>query len=360
MLKRFIKSYWNYIMLTLDMAPTSVSRKLSCSILWAFIVLAIYYGIHMIFMSTFSADLSAKSPDYWIDSLDDLLFDQQYRHMKPTILKILNTYRVLEQSAEGSRENMLFRRSVESDSVVDLDLKKPPENLLKRAFDILAEVSNGNRSLVEDALVTDVGVGRVFCFIQPKVIRGIVKSKYPGYNVPNFMVLSHNTHPKVVELFEYRSANNVELGVGDGAIRQYSESVRSLLAVPESIEGFMCEQKFLNMVPKVIEQDWNPLPMAFFTLFIIICSSIIFIALIVLIAENVLYNLVRLLENGDNDQNGIAVLLSTATRLSTINEENEEGSNAVQNKISTEPLPMKSKDTVTSKIKIFQQRLKTK
>ena len=67
------------------MAPIEISNLKSISIQWLAIVIAVYYGIHMIFMSTLSADLTADEPPKWIDSLKDLLYDPFFNDFIPMI-----------------------------------------------------------------------------------------------------------------------------------------------------------------------------------------------------------------------------------------------------------------------------------
>lgn len=287
-LKRFAYSYWNYIMLAFDMAPSVVSNKLSCSIIWTCIVLAIYYGIHMVFMSTFSADLSAKSPDFWIDSLDDLLFDPSFQSIRPTIFRMMNTYRALSQSIPGSKERIVLDRAKKLGGLEVVDIKDHQQIFFK-ARGYLAGLQKREIAIIEDNFMVDNMVAKAACFMLPELVDGMVKSQYPVYNVPNAMILSKSTHPEVVKLFEYRSVNSVEFGIQDGTLRHYEKNMKQLIGVQGSMRGLLCELQFLNIIHKENDQEWLPLPFHFFEQFFISCSTILLASFFVLMFEKALF-----------------------------------------------------------------------
>lgn len=203
--KRLARCTWNYAMLLIDQAPTDVSKKVSCTLIWTIIVIAIYYGIHLVFWSTLSADLTAQSPDYWIDSLQDLLYEPRNLKLVPVTFLQWNTYKTLSVLAKDSDGGLLFDR-IESnrDSLVYLPLRTVDvpwiSNTITRIVDeILAE----KIVLIEEALWIDSFFSELLCYhemFQGK-ITNMVKSKNSVFSFPAAMILSHSTHPSIVELF---------------------------------------------------------------------------------------------------------------------------------------------------------------
>ena len=114
-IRQFARYFWDFFMGTIDLAPTLISKRLPGNILWTGIVIAIFYGFHMIFMSTLSADLTVKDPDKWINNLHDLLYDPEFKSVQPTILSQLGMLQVLASKAiPGSDERVLYDRIVEN------------------------------------------------------------------------------------------------------------------------------------------------------------------------------------------------------------------------------------------------------
>ena len=107
--------FWNFFMGTIDLAPTLISKRLPGNILWTGVIIAIFYGYHMIFMSTLSADLTVKDPDKWINNLHDLLYDPRFKSVTPTILSQTGMFQVLAtKTTEGSDERVLYERIIKN------------------------------------------------------------------------------------------------------------------------------------------------------------------------------------------------------------------------------------------------------
>ena len=165
-LKHYLSHWWNYFMLTIDLAPTSISNLYSVSVQWTIIVIAVFYGIHMIFMSTLSADLAAYESDKMINSISDLLNDSTFQHFIPTIPTQLNMVNVLLKSSKHSPERQLLDAANKSNGIITLgsDASSMGPGLLKIMMDLII----GKRALIEDSYFVDVFINSVMCHIEPK------------------------------------------------------------------------------------------------------------------------------------------------------------------------------------------------
>lgn len=303
-IKRFLKCNWNYVMLILDMAPLEVSKKVACSIIWTIIVIAVYYGIHMVFWSTLSADLSAKSPDSWIDTLDDLLFDPKFAQHRAVIFDQYLTYPMLLKSEKNSKERKLLDRVINSGEIVHVNMKEESQMSIATLLgDYLNGTSNGTMIIVEDSNIEDMALSEVSCYLEPEKTKKIVKSKHPVFSYPTAMILSHDTPREVVELFTYRSLVGSETGQLKGAFARLYDLLREMNGIRPSINATICRETVLNILPKDHDQEWNPLPISFFFNFFLICSCILLIASAILYLEIVSNNISSVLESTDQNEN---------------------------------------------------------
>ena len=144
--RHFAKYFWDFFMGTIDLAPTVISKRLPANVLWTGIIIAIFYGFHMIFMSTLSADLTVKDPDKWINNLHDLLYDPEFKYVKPVIMSQLGMVQVLAtKTIPGSNERVLYERIVENrnDSMITFDVSNAGNvlGLLTKIFQDAAGIS---------------------------------------------------------------------------------------------------------------------------------------------------------------------------------------------------------------------------
>ena len=214
---KFFGYWWDIIMLMVDMAPSEISRARPISVLWTFIVIAAYYGIHIIFMSTLSADLTTNGPDKVPNNLEDLLHDPTFDKFRPTICTQLNMLNVLSKSRNGTILRELLDRAYQADSVVSADINNPQAGL-QEVMGVFEEVHHLTRAVVEDSVMLDIIASQMACHIQPQVMEGIVKSRSPIYQAPMAMLLSHDTHPDIVRLYDYRSRTGIEFGIIKGGV----------------------------------------------------------------------------------------------------------------------------------------------
>ena len=280
----FADSFWDYFDLFVDMAPYSARVMSAAATLWTLICIAVYYGIHMVFMSTLSADLSVPGADKWIHKLDDLLYDPIHANVRPTIWSQTNMLDTLLSSAAGSKERELLDRAMNSNSVWKVENKG---SLLSSWMDIVKDTANRTRAIIDDDTFTDLSVGTGMCHILPDYAIHFVKSDEPLFNLPTALVVSHSTDPSVVKLLSFRSQVGVEFGLIDGLFRIMIQPMMSHFGIEMTIKGFICSDTFNNVIRKDSPQVWLPLPFDFFDRFCTICISIIAVALIVLFYEHV-------------------------------------------------------------------------
>ena len=285
MLQRFIRSYYDYFMLAIDMSPATVSHLTSVTILWTAIVIAVYYGIHMIFMSTLSADLAARGTDKWIARFDDLLNDPTFRNFTPTITNMCNMVGVLSRSRDGTEARKLYNKIISNGSVLNfgsLDM----EGRGSMMTGLMNDLAHGNRSYIEDSTMIDLLMETMLCPYMPNQVKVLVKSEESLYNSPSVTLISHGTHPDIVKLYVYRSQNVVEFGMIPGAIPINIADAMEEFGIKKNAEAFRCIDAVNRITKPDISNEWNPLPYAFFKrLFFDVCLVIMVIGLLCLIIE---------------------------------------------------------------------------
>lgn len=271
-------------MLAIDLAPISISNVLSVTIQWTLIVLAVYYGIHTIFMSTLSADLTVNEPDKWIENFDDLLNDSTYQNVTPTVLTQMNMVNALLKPEKYSPERKLLDKANESNSILTFDPNM--DSIFNPILEMFPEAVNGKRALIEDSFMIDILVNQIICHMMPDKAINFAKSKEPVYNSLCAALISYSTEPIIVKLFRYRSQNGVEFRIVEGSMIQKMGPAVNHLGIKNSIQGFQCADVIQGLIYRDIEiPEWKPIPLFFFQRFLYILSSVIFCSFIVLMLE---------------------------------------------------------------------------
>lgn len=273
----FLKYYWDFFMLTMDLAPTEISKLLSANVLWAFIVIGVYYGFHMIFMSTLSADLTVPQSDKWINNLKDLLYEKPFDSLTPTIISHLSMPQVLSRSENGSDERVLYDRIIanRNNSIVEFELTDLPK-LMEKLFNMLYEMTSLKIAVIEDSMFMDTYVEHFLCHMIPYRAKLTVKSEENILGAPMAMLISQDTNQEVVKLFAYRSRNGAEFGIFKGVSQvKMPGAVTEISGIAKTIDGYQCADLLRGMIMESMDQGWQPLPISFFVWFILICCSII-------------------------------------------------------------------------------------
>ena len=201
--KQFLESFYDYFTLIVDAAPFMAPSMSATVTLWTALCIGVYYGIHMVFMSTLSADLSAPGSDKFIDKVDDLLEDETFKLFRVTIMTHLNTFTLFSAATIGSKPRRLLERSIKQDSLISTKLE--PETALPMMIKVNEETGDRTRAIIEDAGMADLLLSKVMCQVSPNATTKFVKSNEPVYDTATAMVLSHSTPTEVVNLFAYRS-----------------------------------------------------------------------------------------------------------------------------------------------------------
>lgn len=285
-------------MVSVDMVPNCVSKKLYVSIQWTSIVLAVYYGIHVIFMSTLSADLTINEPAKSIEKLQDLLYDGSFQSMRPTMLSQLNMLGVLETSAPGSDERLLLDRARESNSTLTFDLRGfRVASIAETAMQVMVDMANHTRAFIGDRTFFDPLINHGICHMLPIEVSKLAKKGEPVFDIPQAVLISHSTHAQIVKLFAYRLMTITEFAMFKAFMRDKLACIMDGIGVVKSLEGYQCADVQQGTLYRDLEPpEWNPLHTGFFNRFIRILCSMIGLAMVVLFFECIHWQSIRLLE----------------------------------------------------------------
>lgn len=280
MVKCFLNQWWNYFCATIDMAASEISDKLSISVVWTFIVLGLFYGIHMIFMGTFSADLAANTPDRWITRVSDWLYDDTFQNFKPTITTNMHMFRILSKVTDGTEAKLLYERAKSSNSIIEIEGQ--PMSYLSKFRKLFREVSAHERAVIEDSSIMSIMITAGACHIMPELAVNFVQSRDYLQSSPLVMLISHATNKEVVKLFTYRTRNSNEFATIDGFLKHKLGKVMEAQGFSRNIKGYHCADLFLGIAQRDNEGGWDPLPIEFLQTFLTCCSVIVPTALIAL------------------------------------------------------------------------------
>lgn len=290
----YFNYYWKYFMLLVDLPPTTIDTYQSSKILWTFITLAIFYGIHIILMGTFSTDFVVLKTNQSIETLYDFLNKEQFHNITPIIIRNLNMYSILRNSIPGTNEEKLFQMfsNNQSGEIVVCDLKTTdPETLQKVSdvfFSILNNVVGGKSILIENSFYFDIS-SSLLCSLKSEIVSGIKASKeiiLPSYL--SFLV-SKPTPIEAVKLFKHRVTSLSEMGIMIAVEKliSYEASELADLIPPVSIKSLICTETIKNILwYDGLNLDWVPVKIDSFHRFLFICFILLIISLIALTMEH--------------------------------------------------------------------------
>ena len=291
-LKSFYDTWYDYFMLFIDNSPTTISKLVSSTILWTFIVLGFYYGFHMIFMSTLSADLASSVEGQHIETLYDLIHNPIFSNYTPSILAALNMPNALKYSNKSSDEGKLYDWIMRNESISVVSMHTDYSNAIaaRRTVQPLSDLLSGMRArercVIEDSSIFNTGLIHVACHLAPQKAMGISRSKDVIAGAAQAVLLSHSTHPEVVKLVTFRSRASYELGITTGVARNVVGDLISRIT-PKSVAGYECGEIIEKTNVKYFYQDWAPMGYSFFWRLAFVCLGLLFSAFIALIAEGV-------------------------------------------------------------------------
>lgn len=259
------QTWWNMFMLSIDLASEIVSKQIvSMNVLWVSVVLGVYYGIHMVLMNTLSADLSVTTEGRKIETLYDLLYDDQFKNLTPMVTNFGNMLNVLERSKNGTDEKELYNRIIERNGVMNVDLFSENMKSIEEGKRIWYDLLDGKAVAIEDYTLVMTGIQHAGCHNNPSKMRDLRISSQTILPGIRSHVVSFQTNREIVKLFEYRMGSMIEFGMMYGYLT-YSK----LVNIPEQVgplegEGFECEERIRKTLVIDFEQ---PLPDPFSLLF---------------------------------------------------------------------------------------------
>lgn len=276
-------------MLLVDVAPTDVSTIPSIVVLWVSIVLAMFYGIHIILMNTMSVDLVASTPNQSIEHLHELLYEEKFSGVKPMVFDMFHTALILSNSLNDTDERVLYDRlTSHKGGIVRLDsMDYKSEQFVSRFNELFTGLENGTLALIEDSTIYDRNIKLYGCHYLPKMFRRIKVSKRPILPGIQASLVAHYTPPEILKLLEYRMRVWYELGLTYGIFNHWKlKNMPALLGRELNTAGYECEDMFSNKLLKDFEQDIpSPFPIEFFQRLFCICLGMIGSGLVLLFYE---------------------------------------------------------------------------
>lgn len=304
---------WNIFMLLVDLAPATISKVASQSILWTLMVLATFYGFHCVFFNTLAADLSVPPQVKYIDTLSDLLNDTRF-NVTPIVAKQMSVLKALERYRNGTPEKQLYQKLVsngnESFVQIDYDMVDDSAKLGQVVGNLMERIINGSIALIEDSsLITHCLTNMVCHFKYQKVVQIMESMKISMESFatgPQATIVSKFTDPVQFEVFKYRDTLLREAGMMEGWRRTFGE--KSIWDINEmttgqgygfTSAGFECADRLLGTSPllesmaKKVEREegFNPMGLKFFQTMNIICLFVMIVLATYVLIFEILFHL---------------------------------------------------------------------
>ena len=287
----FLQSFWNYFMLSVDMAPTTVSPFLSATILWTCVVFTMFYALHMVLMGTLSTDLTAPITKRSIETLSDLLYDTEFNETQPVIFRQMNMFSVLRNSRLGTQEHALFQKVManETYNVKVMNMGRQ-EEAMELGRSMIEDVISGTIAIVENSNFITTGLIYGACYVYPELIRRIKPSQEVFSQSILSGLMSKKTPTEVRAFLQYRLTVFCEMGLVKGSSQTLTKQVLTSVAhLPITTPGQICADKFSLAYRSILDLPWLPFTLAPFKRLIRICLGFIVFATIVLIIEKILH-----------------------------------------------------------------------
>lgn len=122
---KFKQVMWDIGRLVIDQESFD-SKTWSIRFVWASLNIVCFVLIFGYFWNLMSTEQSVKKEPPAIDSLKDLLYDSQFRHIRPVLSKMFYLYNVLILVPPASDEGVLFKRMLRigNTSIIESDASK--------------------------------------------------------------------------------------------------------------------------------------------------------------------------------------------------------------------------------------------
>ena len=290
----FVTSFWNYFQLFVDVAPSTVSTFMSASVLWTSICVAMFYGSHLVLMSTLSTDLMVPFIPRSIESLSDLLYDPEFHETKPVISRQMNMLSVLKQSPPGTDARVLLDRIMQDErtSIRTVDMKNGG-SVIQQLGNGFEEAVQGRIAIIENSGIITQYAKCMACYMNPELTSKMYPAKDIILQSASVTLFSKQTPLQVRRLVQHKVTLAAEAGLFQQLFKHLSMIVKESMNILKSTEGMICVEKFDKVFFATLDLDWKALPMDPFWRLTFISLGIILIALIVLLIENAQFILSR-------------------------------------------------------------------
>ena len=285
----FFDSFWNYFMLFVDQAATIFLPLPSALVLWSCICTAFFYAIHLVLLGTLSTDLTVPIRLRSIESLQNLLYDEEFNHTQPVIFRQLNKYSMLKNSRHGTDERVLFEKIIANNTVGvrEFPLKKP-QSLLTSFFGLVGKAIAGEIAIIENSEIFLMALIYGLCYFDPDLIGKITPAKDTISQSVMSMLMSKKTPSSLRKFAEYRLLASGEAALMKGSAKTLGKSMlESAANIPLSTKGFICGERFEHTFKEEMDLPWQPLTMDPFKRMIRICLGFFLLGFIILIFEKV-------------------------------------------------------------------------
>lgn len=194
----------------------------------------------------------------------------------------------LSSSLNATDEKILYDRMKADSNNSMFYVGVNPEDSQKSMiiFDrVTKDLLESKRAFIEDSTIVDTFLNKVVFLMNPFQASRVRKSKDNIFGAPMAMILSHETHPEVSNLYTYRSRQGQEMGLIKGILKSKLEDAITQQGVTKTLEGYQCSDRLRSVLTKDLDQDWVILPLFFFKRFIFICLGIFVFSFYSVIAE---------------------------------------------------------------------------
>lgn len=153
-------------------------------------------------------------------------------------------------------------------------------------MDVFLQVANHTKAVIEDISILGITINNTICHLLPEKALKFVKSNQELYNSPKAVLISHSTHPQVVDFFLYRSLTGIKFDIAKGTFSSRIDGALDVAGIIKSLKRYVCTDTLQGYLYRDMDiSKWNPLPLFFFKRFLYICIGIIFCAIIVSVIE---------------------------------------------------------------------------
>lgn len=311
--------YFKYFEMFFSVLNECKHRMKSSKVLYFFIIVSFFHGFHIVLLNTLSSDLTVTTSTREIETLHDLLYDDEFQHIKPSILRLLNMNSLLSNTRPKTDERALFQRIISKGNIVEF---ASLSDMISTATKIFNDIAKGEIALIENSQMVDFMSKFQGCLLFPETLKNITASKEDILPSSLGYLISKRTIPNTRKIFEYRTITIAELGLltayyqvsGNEGIKQFLNEPKDPMATN------ICMDQIDGAYMKSTESTfWNAFPLDPFHRLIAICFLLVSLSIIVLIIEFLIGNNIdmdkRKIENGKQRNHAMKYISELHVRL---------------------------------------------